>query len=88
MHVLAADHSWSSIVRSFSATELSRSLLLVSGTIFHVTSRLCRPNEFSAVVWTLIFSTVPFQTFSTACDTLIGFVTYLVTGYTELKIAL
>ena len=43
-------------------TELFRSLLIVSGTNYHATSRLHRPLcEFSAVVLRLTFSAVPFR---------------------------
>ena len=54
-------HHWSSVVHGcrLSATELFRSPLPVSGTNFHVTTRLYHPCEFSAVFWRFAIPSSP-----------------------------
>jgi len=47
---------------------LALSLCCVSRTSYHATSRLHRPHEFSAAVWRLIYSAVPFPAFCSVCD--------------------
>jgi len=84
-------HHWSSVIHSsrLLTTELSRSLLFMSGTNYHTASQL----RVSVIVWRLIFQpfifwlyvVVPVKWLASLSDAEITFVTHLLTCIKWLK---